>query len=339
MTTMARITDELKGLPAFCVRRPVSAIVLNLLVVIAGLAAILAVDVRELPSTDRPVVTIRTTYSGATPETVDTTVTSVLEGAAARTPGVSSISSRSSYGASRITVEFSSSVDIDTAATDLRNAIADLRVTGQEVLPDGVEITLLSEAALLEETSSGMALVFIFAIVIVFLVLAAQFESFVSSIIILVTIPTGVAAAVMAIGLTGGTINVYSQIGIILLVGIMAKNGILIVEFANQLHEQGQSVRDAIEGACMRRLRPVMMTMISTVFGGLPLILAFGAGAEARMALGWTIVGGLGFATVSTLFLTPVAYNLLAGFSKSRNADEAQLIEELQTSGKEAGTA
>ena len=230
------------------------------------------------------------------------------------------------------------SVPLD-ADYDLESAIADMRHTAEEVLPAGVEVTLLSEAALLEETSTGMGLVFIFAIVIVFLVLAAQFESFVSSIIILLTVPSGVAAAVMAIGLTGGTINVYSQIGIILLVGIMAKNGILIVEFANQLREQGLSVREAIEGACMRRLRPVMMTMISTVLGGLPLILAFGAGAEARMALGWTIVGGLGFATVSTLFLTPVAYNLLAGLSQSRNADEQRLIEELETSGKEAGAA
>ncbi len=212
---------------------------------------------------------------------------------------------------------------------DLESAIRDLRQTAEEVLPAGVDVVLRAEAALLEETSSGMGLVFVFAIVVVFLVLAAQFESFVSSVIILLTIPVGVAAAVVAIGLTGGTINVYSQIGIILLVGIMAKNGILIVEFANQLREQGLSVRDAIEGACMRRLRPVMMTMISTVLAGLPLILAFGAGAESRMALGWTIVGGLGFATVSTLFLTPVAYNLLAGFSNPRNAQEQQLIEEL----------
>ena len=151
--------------------------------------------------------------------------------------------------------------------------------------------------------------------------------------------PAGVAAAVVAIGLTGGTINVYSQIGIILLVGIMAKNGILIVEFANQLRERGASVREAIEGACMRRLRPVMMTMISTVLAGLPLILAFGAGAESRMALGWTIVGGLGFATVSTLFLTPVAYNLLAGFSKPRNAEEQQLLKELEHDGRTAGSA
>ena len=222
---------------------------------------------------------------------------------------------------------------------DLESAIQDLRHTASEVLPAGVDVVLRSEAALLEETSSGMGLVFVFAIVVVFLVLAAQFESFVSSIIILTTIPAGVAAAVVAIGLTGGTINVYSQIGIILLVGIMAKNGILIVEFANQLRERGASIREAIEGACMRRLRPVMMTMISTVLAGLPLILAFGAGAESRMALGWTIVGGLGFATVSTLFLTPVAYNLLAGFSKPRNAEEQQLLKELEHDGRTAGSA
>lgn len=211
----------------------------------------------------------------------------------------------------------------------------DLKQSGQDVLPPGVEIVLLAEAALLEETSCGMGLVFIFAIVIVFLVLAAQFESFISSIIILATVPVGVAAAVVAIGLTGGTLNVYSQIGIILLVGIMAKNGILIVEFANQLREEGLEVRDAIEAACMRRLRPVMMTILSTIFGSSPLILAFGAGAESRSAPGWTIAGGLGFATVSTLFLTPVAYNLLAGLSNSRKANEDLLIKELEQSAKE----
>jgi len=218
---------------------------------------------------------------------------------------------------------------------DIEHAVKDLRAIGAEVLPAGVGITLLSEAALLEQTSSGMEMVFIFAIVIVFLVLAAQFESFLSSIIILLTVPVGVAASIVAIGVTGGSLNVYSQIGIVMLVGIMAKNGILIVEFANQLREDGLDVRTAIEAACMRRLRPVMMTMISTVFGGLPLVFAFGAGAEARIALGWIVVGGLGFATVSTLFLTPVAYNLLAGFGVSRVADEQRLVRELETIGEE----
>jgi HAE1 family hydrophobic/amphiphilic exporter-1 len=129
--------------------------------------------------------------------------------------------------------------------------------------------------------------------------------------------------------LTGTSLNVYSQIGLVLLVGIMAKNGILIVEFANQLRDRGRNVRDAIEEACRRRLRPVVMTMISTVLGGVPLVLAVGAGAEARTALGWVIVGGLGLATIATLFVTPVAYLLLARLSKPRVAEEQRLQTEL----------
>jgi HAE1 family hydrophobic/amphiphilic exporter-1 len=114
-----------------------------------------------------------------------------------------------------------------------------------------------------------------------------------------------------------------------MLIGIMAKNGILIVEFANQLRDRGEGIRDAIQNASTIRLRPVMMTMISTVLGGVPLILSFGAGAEAREALGWVIVGGLGLATVSTLYLTPVAYLLLARFSKPKVQEEARLSQEL----------
>jgi HAE1 family hydrophobic/amphiphilic exporter-1 len=109
----------------------------------------------------------------------------------------------------------------------------------------------------------------------------------------------------------------------------MAKNGILIVEFANQLRDRGQSVREAIENACATRLRPVMMTMIATVLGGFPLVLAQGAGAEARIALGWVIVGGLGLATLVTLYITPVAYLLLARFSKPHAHEEARLKREL----------
>jgi HAE1 family hydrophobic/amphiphilic exporter-1 len=129
--------------------------------------------------------------------------------------------------------------------------------------------------------------------------------------------------------LTGLSLNIYSQIGLVMLIGIMAKNGILIVEFANQLRDRGESVHDAILDASTIRLRPVMMTMISTVLGGVPLILSFGAGAEAREALGWIIVGGLGLATLSTLYLTPVAYLLLAGLSKPKVEEEQRLIREL----------
>jgi HAE1 family hydrophobic/amphiphilic exporter-1 len=142
-------------------------------------------------------------------------------------------------------------------------------------------------------------------------------------------VPLGLACAIFALLLTGSSLNVYSQIGLVLLVGIMAKNGILIVEFANQLREQGRDVRRAISEGAVIRLRPVMMTMISTVIGGVPLILSSGAGAEAREALGWVIVGGLGLSTVVTLYLTPVAYLLLAQFTTPQAAEEARLRREL----------
>ena len=170
---------------------------------------------------------------------------------------------------------------------------------------------------------------FAFALLVVLLVLAAQFESFISAIILMATVPFGLAAAMFAMLLTGGSLNIYSQIGLVMLVGLMSKNGILIVEFANQLRDQGQSVRDAIRNAALIRLRPVVMTMIATVLGGLPLLLTGGAGAEARQALGWIIVGGLGFATLVTLFLTPVVFSLLARFSKPRIAEQQRLEREL----------
>jgi HAE1 family hydrophobic/amphiphilic exporter-1 len=187
----------------------------------------------------------------------------------------------------------------------------------------------LAEAATLEENSSGMALTFGFAIVIIFLVLAAQFESVLSSLIIMSTVPLGLACAVFALVVTGSSLNIYSQIGLVLLVGVMAKNGILIVEFANQLRDKGEGVREAIEKACALRLRPVMMTMIATILGGVPLVFAEGAGAEARIALGWVIVGGLGFATLVTLYITPVAYLLIARFAKPQTHEEQRLHEEM----------
>ncbi|SMH52934.1 efflux RND transporter permease subunit [Mesorhizobium australicum] len=197
-------------------------------------------------------------------------------------------------------------------------------------MPAGSRIIPLAETATLGESTGSMLTTFGFAIVIILLVLAAQFESFVSAIIIMATVPLGLACAIFAMLLTGTSLNVYSQIGLVLLVGIMAKNGILIVEFANQLRDRGQGVREAIENAANIRLRPVMMTMICTILGGLPLILASGAGAEARIALGWIIVGGLGLATASTLFLTPVAYVLLGRFVTPKVDEEKRLHRELE---------
>ena len=212
---------------------------------------------------------------------------------------------------------------------DLRAAMDQLEALAADRLPGSMGTQYLGEAATLNETSTGVAITFGFAVVVVLLVLAAQFESFTSAVIIMVTVPFGLAAAIFAIALSGGSLNIYSQIGLVMLVGIMAKNGILIVEFANQLREQGYRVKDAIREACRIRLRPVVMTMVATVVGGIPLVISTGAGSEARQALGWIVVGGLGLATVVTLFVTPVAFLLLARFGKTRSAEAERLHEEL----------
>jgi len=199
----------------------------------------------------------------------------------------------------------------------------------QPLLPPGGGLLPLAEAKTLGEANSGLIVTFGFALVVILLVLAAQFESVWSAVIVMTTVPFGLACAIYALMLTGGSLNVYSQIGLILVVGIMAKNGILIVEFANQLRDGGRNVREAIEEASNIRLRPVLMTMIATILGGVPLIISTGAGAEARHALGWIIVGGLAPAAISTLYLTPVAYLLLARFSKPKAEEEARLQREL----------
>ncbi|SHF02336.1 hydrophobic/amphiphilic exporter-1, HAE1 family [Loktanella atrilutea] len=201
---------------------------------------------------------------------------------------------------------------------------------GAEVLAEQNRIVPLAEAATLDQTAGGLVVTFGFAILIVFLVLSAQFESFISAIVVMSTVPLGLACAIFALLLSGQSLNVYSQIGLVMLVGIMAKNGILIVEFANQLRDDGQDIHSAIFDASTIRLRPVMMTMVSTVLGGVPLIFSAGAGAEAREALGWIIVGGLGLATISTLYLTPVAYLLLARFTTPKAEEEARLVRELR---------
>ena len=212
----------------------------------------------------------------------------------------------------------------------LGDAVQRMQAAAKSVLEPNMSITLLGEAKTLAETTQNTAFVFGIALLIVFLVLAAQFESVTSALVILFTVPFGLAAAALAIKLTGGTMNVYSQIGLVLLVGVMAKNGILIVEFANIRRDEGADVDSAIREAARTRLRPVTMTMSAAVLGALPLILAHGAGAESRLALGWVIIGGLGFATLFTLFLIPVAYRILAPFSKPRAEETRRLIEELQ---------
>lgn len=217
-----------------------------------------------------------------------------------------------------------------TSGIALGDALKMVEQMAEPLLPPGSRVVPLAEAATLDENANGMFVTFGFALVIIFLVLAAQFESLISGLIIMSTVPLGLACAVFAMLLTGNTLNIYSQIGLVLLVGIMAKNGILIVEFANQLRDRGEDLRSAIENAANIRLRPVMMTMIATIVGAVPLVLASGAGAEARIALGWVLVGGLGLATVVTLYLTPVAYLVIARFTKPHVDEERRLQTEMQ---------
>ena len=222
-------------------------------------------------------------------------------------------------------------IDADTAVGyPLRDAVEDLKRLAERLLPSDVEMILLGEAQALEETSREVALTYVIALAVVFLVLTAQFESFMSAAVIMVTVPFGLAAAVLAMFLTGTSINIYSQIGLVMLIGIMAKNGILLVEFAEQLRDRGLAVAEAIETAASVRLRPIVMTMISTVLSGLPLILGGGPGGEARAAIGWVVFGGLGLAAFFTLYLTPVAYLALARFAKPRAAEGARLERELR---------
>jgi multidrug efflux pump len=143
-------------------------------------------------------------------------------------------------------------------------------------------------------------------------VLSAQFESFVDPFVIMLTVPLSITGALLALHLTGGTLNVYSQIGLITLVGLITKHGILIVEFANQLQEQGRDRTAAVVEAAGLRLRPILMTTGAMVLGAVPLALATGAGAESRSQIGWVIVGGISFGTLFTLFIVPTAYTLLA---------------------------
>ena len=212
----------------------------------------------------------------------------------------------------------------------MQTAIARIETLGESHLPPGIGLHFINEAATLKDSSNEIAVTFAVAVLVVLLVLSAQFESLLSAFVIILTVPFGLAAAIFSLKLTGTSINIYSQIGLVLLVGLMAKNGILVVEFADQLRDRGKSIREAVRQAATTRLRPVMMTMLSTVLGALPLILGGGAGAEARNAIGWVVFGGLGIATAFTLILIPVIYSLLAPLTRSRAHAGVRLDRELR---------
>lgn len=220
-------------------------------------------------------------------------------------------------------------MDLPSEVT-IEQAVNAVREIANNTLPAGIGLVFLGEAQTYQETNQEVMLTYVLAFLIVLLVLAAQFESFNSAFVVMLTVPFGIAAAIYALYLTNTSVNIYSQIGLVMLIGLLAKNSILLVEFANQLRDTGMKVKEAIIEAGRVRLRPIMMTLVSTILGGLPLILSSGAGAEARNAIGWVVFGGLGLAVVFTLFLTPVLYYAFARLSKPK-ADEAnRLNEELE---------
>jgi multidrug efflux pump len=184
--------------------------------------------------------------------------------------------------------------------------------TAARVLPAGYATELNGVSREFKASSGSLGLVFGLALLFIFLVLAAQFESFVDPFVILLAVPLSMVGALAALHLSGGTLNVFSQIGLITLVGLITKHGILIVEFSNQLRQQGVAVMEAVVQAASLRLRPILMTTGAMVLGALPLALATGAGAESRQQIGWVIVGGMSIGTLLTIFVVPTVYTLFA---------------------------
>ncbi|HEY9703454.1 MAG TPA: efflux RND transporter permease subunit, partial [Allocoleopsis sp.] len=172
------------------------------------------------------------------------------------------------------------------------------------------------------ESSGNTAFAFILALVLVYLILAAQFESFVDPFIIMLTVPLALAGAIFCLWYFNQTLNIFSQIGIIMLIGLVTKNGILIVEFANQLREKGMAKTEAVIEAATMRLRPILMTSLATMLGALPIALALGAGSKSRVSMGIVIIGGLLFSLTLTLYVIPAMYSYLSRQHKVRSEEE-----------------
>ncbi len=194
----------------------------------------------------------------------------------------------------------------------LGEALDFLDATAKKVLKPGYATDVNGSSREFRKSSDSLTLVFLLALVFIFLVLAAQFESFVDPLVIMLSVPLSMAGALLALKWSGGTLNVFSQIGLITLVGLITKHGILMVEFANQLREQGMQTLQAIQQSASQRIRPILMTTGAMVLGAIPLALASGAGAESRQQIGWVIVGGMSVGTLLTVFVVPTMYTLLA---------------------------
>jgi multidrug efflux pump len=194
----------------------------------------------------------------------------------------------------------------------LGQALDYMDATAQKVLKPGYATDLNGQSREFKSASGSLALVFAMALLFIYLVLAAQFESFIDPFVIMLSVPLSMVGALAALQWSGGSLNVFSQIGLVTLVGLITKHGILIVEFANQLREKGVSAVDAVQQSAKLRLRPILMTTGAMVLGALPLALSSGAGAESRQQIGWVIVGGMSLGTLLTIFVVPTMYTLFA---------------------------
>lgn len=196
-----------------------------------------------------------------------------------------------------------------------------------EVLDESFSTTLGGTAKEFEESSGSLLFALVLALILVYLILAAQFESFVDPIVIMLTVPLAIAGALISLQITDQTLNIFSQIGIIVLIGIVTKNGILIVEFANQRKADGLSVSEAVVEAATQRLRPILMTSMATILGALPIAIAMGAASKSRMPMGIAIIGGLLFSLILTLYVIPAIYSLLSRNTKTKTPVEHEARE------------
>jgi multidrug efflux pump len=192
-------------------------------------------------------------------------------------------------------------------------ALQAMNEAAKRALPSTAQTDLDGQSREFRSSGGEIYFTFVLALMFIYLVLSAQFESFRHPFVIMLSVPLSMTGALLTLWLTGGTLNIYSQVGLVTLVGLITKHGILIVEFSNQLRAKGEALFDAVVDAATLRLRPILMTTGAMVLGALPLALATGAGAESRTQIGWVIVGGMTFGTFLTLFVVPTAYTMLAG--------------------------
>lgn len=218
----------------------------------------------------------------------------------------------------------------------LGEALAWVQKTASEELPPSAQLDYKGDSREYLNAGSAVILTFALALLVVYLVLAAQFESFMHPFVIMLTVPLAVLGALIGLWLTGNSLNLFSQIGIVMLIGLAAKNGILIVEFANQLRDEGMSIAEAIAESAATRLRPILMTSVATIAGAVPLVLAGGPGSASRAAIGVVIIFGVAFSTLLSLFVVPSFYSLLAPFTRSPDA-LARKIETLDAETPKAG--